>query len=491
MSIIFILFLIATIVIVSGAYVGINGRSSWRQADVYGHILGFMHFKNFSPYDRFLIGEKVIFDIPIYEWIIAQLSLCFHIDPLVITNIINYFFWIITTITGCFISNTYGKKYAEIIYIFLMSTSPLILHYYSVPLPDTMAIAFSLISLTIFISRGVSFSSLFLMLPFIIIATLIKSPVMYVFAIFYSLCILSEFLAEDNRSFISFLYDKRSYIVFLIILAITAITAELLRKYLLDDLTGIGFAQDPKWYFGDLTLRLSSLFWKAVYNRFRTAALFNFLLIYMVITFLALSVSHSKKLLIFTILSLSTFLIAWLTFSNTYRAHDYYEIPVTVIIFISFSVSLSFVIDYFIKKYPTLISLWKKFICLSIFFMLLLCLLSTQHYIWDRTRTSFLKSVENELRHEHQFLLALDKVSYNPTPGGKVSTKFKEIALADLNKNCTVAFPYKNILIDGQSMCSEKLKTMASSYLKDSRYTFIKLDEKLLELEILKNEPVN
>ena len=362
MSIIFILFLIATIVIVSGAYVGINGHHDWRQADVYGHILGFMHFKNFSPYDRFLIGQKAIYDIPIYEWIIARLSLCSRIDPLVITNIINYFFWIITTITGYFISNTYGKKHAGSIYVFLMSTSPLMLHYYSVPLPDTMAIAFSLISLTIFIFRGVSFASLLMVLPFIIIATLIKSPVMYVFAVFYSLCLLAVFLSEYNKSFASFLYDKKSYMVFLIVLAITAITAELLRKYLLGDLTSIGFAQNPKWYFGDLTLRLSSSFWEAMYKRLRKAGLFNFVLIYTVITFWALSVSRSKKLLIFTIVSAGTFFIGWLTFSHVYRAHDYYELPVTIIMFISFSASLSFVFDYIIKKHPSLINLRAKLV---------------------------------------------------------------------------------------------------------------------------------
>ena len=280
-----------------------------------------------------------------------------------------------------------------------------------------------------------------------------------------------------------FYMTKKSYMVFLIVLAITAITAELLRQYLLGDLTSIGFVNGSYWYFGDLTMRLSKNFWITMYHRLRDSGPFNFVLIYTVTTLLALSVSRSKKLLIFTIVSSGTFLIAWLTFSNVYRVHDYYELPVTIIMFISFSVSLSFVFDTLLKKHPSLVNFRANLVFFVSVLLLLSYLLKFQHYISYKSRTNFFKAVEYGLKDEHQFLFVSNNINGNPAPGGMLSTKFKPISsLADFDQNCTEAFPYKNILIEGQSICSEKLRNMASSYLKDSKYTFIKLDEKLLGL---------
>lgn len=89
-EIVLILFfvLIATVYILTGAYIGVTGSHTWRQADVYGHILGFMQYKNFQPFDSFIMGKRAIFDIPIYQWIIAKTALLTHFDPLVVTTVL-------------------------------------------------------------------------------------------------------------------------------------------------------------------------------------------------------------------------------------------------------------------------------------------------------------------------------------------------------------------------------------------------------------------
>ena len=64
-----VLVLIAFSHIISAAYLGIGDNHAWRQSDVYGHILGFMHTRGFVEYDRFMLSMREVYDIPIYQYI--------------------------------------------------------------------------------------------------------------------------------------------------------------------------------------------------------------------------------------------------------------------------------------------------------------------------------------------------------------------------------------------------------------------------------------
>ncbi len=450
---IIVLLLIASIYILSGAYVGINGHHSWRQADVYGHILGFLHYKDFTPFDRFLDGHAV-FDIPIYQWIIAKVSYVTNIDSLVVANVLSYTYWLISIISGYVLSNSIGKKYTGIIFLFLMSTSPLILHYFSVPLPDTMSIAFSLASITILQKNGINLYSVIIIVPLFIIATLIKSPIPFIFIIFYTVYLF--FRDYDKKNIFLFIRNNSKYILLLFLLFIIAIFAELLRKHLLGNLHDIGFAQNPIQYFGSLELRLSKVFWETIVIRLNSAGPYMFSIIYLITIILALIMTRSKNLLVVTMSSLLTFGIGWLTFSNLYKIHDYYELPVTIIIFISFSISVSYILEIVREKWFSE-NVILKVTAIILVSLMTIHLLMTQKYISNRHRVDFVKSVEFILKKENIFLHVMEKSQNNPTFAGMVSTKTKQVTLKEFNKNCDYYFnTYKSILIEGTSQCLEK-----------------------------------
>src|ERR1700756_5347877 len=60
----------AFVSIISASFVGLNGAHLWRQSDSYSQILGMIGKPGLGPFSLFE-GGSAIFDIPIYEAIVA------------------------------------------------------------------------------------------------------------------------------------------------------------------------------------------------------------------------------------------------------------------------------------------------------------------------------------------------------------------------------------------------------------------------------------
>ena len=200
--------------IVSSAYLGVNGNHAWRQADVYGHILGFTGGRGFAPLDTF-IGGQFVLDIPIYQYLIAKAALLTGSDPLVASRYFNLLLWALAAFAGyrlCgILAATRNVAVGEagianatggVAFVFLFALSPLILHYYSVPLPDTMAVTLCLASIALLLrAEGArdadgggngerrawqTWRGTLQALPMLLTATVIKSPVAFIFVVFYA-----------------------------------------------------------------------------------------------------------------------------------------------------------------------------------------------------------------------------------------------------------------------------------------------------------------
>lgn len=489
-EILFIIILLigATLYIVSGAYDGINGRHTWRQADVYGHILGFMEYKNFLKYDKFILGQQAVYDIPIYQWIIAKLSILLHKSPFLITSLLNYIFWIITAFSGYIMAKSLGKQYAGLSFLFLFATSPLVLHYFSVPMSDTMSIAFSMIAITLLHQKGITYKSLLITLPFMAIATLIKSPIPYVFLVFYLNYVFFRHVINNSNTIITFLKKNIPLVVFLTVIVIFVVLAEFLRKQLLSGFDGLAFAQDPKWYFGTLDLRMSKEFWLKIQARLYSAdPIFSFICIF--ITLRALVVKGDKNLYIVTFSSLISFFSGWFTFSNVYFLHDYYELPIMIIFFISSAVSISYLIEFEGSRYLEKFNFSKKTLTLCFLFLIIFYLILTKRTIFNRDWDSFYSVAECKMKNIDVFLYVKDDFNGDPTVGGRLNTKFKVITTKEFEGNCLVHLEqYQAVLVDGKSQCLNQYKTNYESFFQDQKFTlFIKDSEQVPYKSQLKN----
>jgi len=459
--------------IISSAYLGVNGAHIFRQSDVYGHILGFIGTKGFSEYDRFIMGTRRVFDIPIYQFVIAKVSLLIHSDPLVVTRFINVFLWLLTAYSGYRLVRSLGEALAGTTYIFLLATSPLILHYFSVPLPDLMAIAFSMLGITLLHIKGANWPSILSALPFLATATLIKSPVPFVFILFYaSYTALNIHIKElSTRKFIA---NNVPLITILITVLVFAIFAEQLRIILLDGGGGV-FVQNPnwKWYFGTWDLRFSDGFWEIIWQRFNIAGPFAFGFIYVLVVVIANIIRPEKKHLFTTISALTAFFGGWLVFSNVYEVHDYYQLPGTVIIFLSFAISFSYLADTLLSKVSDRtrnISYAAVFVTLIPFAFLQVL---TQESLSIKSRANLYSGVEYALRNQSVFLFVTDNRGRDPSMGGRLSTKYKKIIPKEFENKCTDYLnSYSGILVQGSSGCLTRNKHLAKYFIEENGITF-------------------
>ncbi len=472
--------------IISAAYFGIDGQPLWwhplRQSDTYGHILGFMEFKDFTPYDQFHVGEKKIFDIPIYQYIIAQTSLLLESEPLVTTRFMNVLFWAITAFSGYKICRSLGRPTAGMIFVFLMATSPLILYYHSEPLPDTMAIALSLFGLQVLYKHGLNWKSVICALPCLAIATLIKSPIPFVFVVFYSTYIMLS-ATYKNTSLRAMMAKYAPFITLLAIILLLAILAELLRANLLPQYT-INSTDSYNWYFGTWEMRTSAEFWQTVWLRFDDSATSSFGYIYPIVIAIACLIKREKHHIIVIISALVAFFAGWLIFSNLYKIHNYYQLPVAIVTFISFAVSLSHIFAYIIDKIPTRHQ--KNFATIGVVMVILFSFhqMMTQGTSNDRGQIrKLLSGIEYAMREQNLLLYVVSPEPYyrysthihpvDTTIGAMFSTKFKTISKEDFENNCTDYIKeYPAILATNYSECLVNNKKNASYFIKDDYVIF-------------------
>ena len=331
--------------ILSAANLGLSGWHPGRQTTVYGHILGFTEVKDFAAYDTVAAGEKRVYDIPIYQYLIGKAAQVTQKDPLVTTRYANTLLWLLTAFAGYRLCRSLGGAATSgLLYICCLAISPLVLHWYSVPFPDIMSIAFSLTGLLLFHRFNDGWKGFLYGLPFLGTATLIKSPVVFVFIVFYSVykAICALHAPVGCRVWIA----KIPLFTLLALLLFGAIFAEYLRGYLIGRESSGLFAQSPAWYFGTWELRSSAGFWETMWQRTRLWGLDGaFGYGYLSAAALALMLNRSRRLLAVITASTVALFAGWLVFANVYWVHDYYQLPAAVIAFIAFAISLSHIIS--------------------------------------------------------------------------------------------------------------------------------------------------
>ncbi len=452
-----LIILLGSFSIIGSSYVGLNGSHVWRQSDVYSQMLGFIGYKAIGPLENFF-GNKVIYDIPIYQFIVAKASLLVSADPLVTSKYVNFFFWIILLWSGELIEKNFTSGRSVFFWI-TAATSPLLLHYFSTPLPDVMATSLSAAAVAILMYEKRIGALYVLAVLMLVVSTLIKSPVPFVFLVFYFM-----YLVVFYRTTAIGAFSLRNFFVFIVSLA-AAVSTEFLRKK-------NGFAQDPVWYFGTFAQRLSGDFWAVAFSRFIQANAFPIIgygLLMVLAAYLVLGRIQALKTLIPFVIA---FFSGWLIFSKVYFWHDYYEIPVTIMLFLASSISLNNIIAHVQSKWITGIELKRYFKYLCVCFAPLLVLYGRK--ISNYQTESLFDSIRFALRNSNYVLWVVDDESNkDPSVGGLTRTEVKKIAKTRFEQDCErILMENEAILIYGRSSCLSKNKPKATTYIEDDGFQF-------------------
>ena len=424
--------------IVSSVYAGVNNN---RAAAVYAHILGFTGAKGFGePYGLFN-GGNYIFDIPIYQFLIAKTALAASVDPLAVSRYFNLALWLMVAFAGYRLCRRFAATdatsgvLAGCFFVFLLSTTPLVSRYFSTPLPDTMAIAFSLTGVAILCRAegGVGWKTASLALPFLTLATLIKSPVPFVFVVFH--VVRAAFHAtpfSPRRALTEYMPTA----ALLILLFACALFAEQLRGLLRGREFERFFLEGPAWYFGDWATRTSAEFWAVVWNRLRVMGPSAFGHIYIAVVAAALAISRDRRHIATTTAAVAAFFAGWLTFSGAvYIHHDYYQLPLAVILFMSFAVSMSRVLSFAIGKLPARLRQAAAAAALASMIPVALAYAVAREPPYER-RAGIFVGMEHALREEERFLLVRPAKHTDTLPGAQVSTKYTAVTADRFEAEC-------------------------------------------------------
>ena len=467
--------------IISSAYLGTYGNHMHKQAYVYGHILGFTGEKDFSTYDLFnsdskrklFPSGKGIANIPVYEFIVGKISVLINSDPLVVMRFVNLFLWMIVAYFGFRLAQSWAaRSMAGVIFVFLLATSPLFLHYGSVSHPDMMSIALAIVGMALLHFKGIGFRAVLYALPFLAVSALIKSPIAFIFVLFYGIYLalnidVKKLFARET------IIRHVPFAALLVILLGVALLAEQLRFLLTHGYFPDKFLLNPARYFGiwreKQISRFDYDFWITMNYRFKNAGPFNFTFVYLAVVFMSNMIRREKGHLIITIAAFATFFGGWLVFPVLFYYHDYYLLPVMVIIFLTFAVSFSYLIDELLKKIPEQHWQFSYAAVLLLLIPLSSYLVLTKESPSDRARARFHSGIEYALRNQKVFLYVNKRLDIRPTIGGKVSTKFKAITTAEFEEQCDLQLArYSAIYFVGSSSaCLARNKYLADYYMSD------------------------
>lgn len=462
-------FVLASFYIIGSSYVGLNGNQVWRQSDSYSQILGFMGLKEIQPLSNFF-GRVALYDMPIYQFLAAKIAVLTNTDPLVITKYLNLLFWFVLSHSGYLIAERFCKN-AGTIFLSLITTSPLLLHYFSTPLPDVMALALSLAGIILLMTRsdwvGLVSGSILLL-----VSALIKSPIPFVFIIFYCTSLLSNYKPAEHR----LLYLKN--LLPLSLAFIAAVSAEQIRKYTIGvDLSG--FANKPTWYFGTASQRLSSDFWLMILHRLVYSFPFSkigYIYVLMFVTYTVFSFRTSAR---DTLPFIVAFFAGWLIFSNLYFVHDYYELPVTILFYLGTSFAFQKTAEKITGLFPCSEEFNRILLLLpSLIFLVMspIEMIFMHNKISNFTTTSIYDSISYAMRHTGEFIYVNDdryRDHPDPSIGGLTKTRFMRISKDYLEKNCEqVLKDNSSILVNGSSECLNAHKGDATTYIEDDGLQF-------------------
>ena len=423
-----------------------------------------MHVKGMEPMHDF-IGRQVIYDFPFYEYIVAKLALFTHAGSLVVVRYVNLVFWVMMMVAGGFIAEGYaaGNRF----YFWALATvSPLFLHYFATPMPDVMALALSAAALAMLLDPNED-TRLHLAWPalLLVIAALIKSPVPYVLLVYYFVRrTLNRHEGGDAP------FSARNRVIYAVAL-IGAVGAELFRRYYMG--TNVdGFAQTPSWYFGTLELRASAEFWRVIWLRLAEAQPYAPMAYLLVIVMVVYAVRHGKGALRVLAPFVVAFLAGWLTFSNVYVMHAYYQLPVTFLLFIAAAVSIGALVNRAEEKTAAKgksdFSWRMATISLILGATPVLMIFGDKMSIYqsigiaDSARFAF-------LNFDH--FLWVDDEDEGPAVGGVVGTPFTWVTTQEFEQNCErYVNENRAIMVKMLSECLIRNRHRASTYIEDGGF---------------------
>ena len=464
LSAVFLIVLIASCAISSSAYLGVNGNMVWRQSDSIAQILSFSGWKGLSPMDDFL-GRPSWYATPVYELIVSAAAGITRIS-----GPQGFLTAAVFTDLACFWLLLFsGYRLAEKIsdgsglwLIFLLSVSPLYLHYYSVPIPDTMALALSVTAVSLLTGecRGILRQSAALLA--LSVACFIKSPVPFVLMVFF----------PSRELLLGHLISRRKL---LITVSLVALLSALLPEYLRNSFlrsSGAFFAQDPEWYFGTLDDRLSARFWKTMVNRVTKAAPFRG-----VGGFLAISSAAAfiwcvlKRRLSASIPFAAAFLSGWLVFANVFFLHDYYSLPTNFIFFLGTAICLRAAARRLQPLPERIGKFWPYAVGL-----LAVILTISGNSINGRREGDFPRAASWFLRDTDVMLYSSDIVGYFDdaiVPGGLFLTPLRRISRQELESGCgRYLAGYRAVVVHDAkgSECLRQAAAEASVFAEDDGY---------------------
>lgn len=468
--------------IISTSYLGVQGSQAWRQSDVYSQILGFQSFKGLSPLSNFF-GNIVVYDIPIYQGLIAFIAKLLRVAPLVGVRIVNAAAFVLGSVAMYSVIRKFSAK-SPVFYGILFAISPLFVHYYITPLPDLLSIGLSLFCISGAIA-GISLDIGFLAAW--IAAVLIKSPVPFVFLIF----LLSLRVYLSIGKFRPTLISNQALIVYSSVGLIFALIAEKLRSVLMGNSTSAGFAQDPGWYFGTLQQRLSfDIYKNAFFRHFANdidpsqlgSLIYPALLILiLVLLSIAYSICTSRSVLIYYVPCVIAIVIPWLVFTNLYAIHNYYQLPGQVLLTGSASIGLSSSFEKITSFHFKYFSTTKKHLLFAIILILVVMLLPRMGFHSSLAVTSKWKGVESLFRNSnspiHVYAASSQIRLRDPSIGGRTSSPIILNSTQEILELCrdlpAARLPDNGIAIKGDarvSQCADSIKKRSKSFIEEDQF---------------------
>jgi hypothetical protein len=452
----------AVVSIISASYVGLNGNHVWRQSDSYSQILGMLGQPGLGPFGTFH-GYAAIFDIPIYQAIVAALSTITGGEPLLIVRIFGAVLFVIFVFAGAKIAETMEPGAGQVLAA-LLATSPLYLHYFATPLPDLLSLACSAVAVMLLLVSSGHSARYWLALSLLVIGALIKAPVPFVFLAFYVTWTLVNW-----RSTLS---GRRSRIRFGGLLAaslVAAIVAELIRFYI--NPKSLSFRWN--FYFGLPSDRISGVTWKTAGIYAGEAFAFRWLTFAAVIAlvlYLVLRRFEGFKLL----LPLGVgFAAGWLVFTKLYVWHDYYGLPTTFMLLMAVSIAVRGFAGLIAQRVDLLSKAAPVLLILAVPLMIVY-----GHKISSYSVTSEGQAMRFILRDVRHFVYVSNEDPDDPSSevGGLAAKPFTLVSPGEFERSCMEILHHERAVVinrsnvQGPSQCLSILRESAVSFMKGPQY---------------------
>ncbi len=449
----------AVVSIISASYVGLNGNHVWRQSDVYSQILGMLGQAGLGPLDMFY-GDPGIFDIPIYQAIVAGLSAITGGEPLLIVRIFGAVLFVITVFAGAKIAEAVEPG-TGLVLAALLATSPLYLHYFATPLPDLLALTCSTVAVMLLLVSTGDGAPYWIALSLLTIGALIKAPVPFVFLAFYLTWTLT-----NRRSTLS---GNTSWIRvggLLMTPLLAAIGSELVRFR-------VNGAFDFGWYLGSPAERISPHTWewaKAYTGEAFAFPWLAFAAAAALVLYLVLRRFEGFKLL----LPLGVgFASGWLVFTPPYVTHDYYGLPTTFMLFMAVSIALRNLVGPVAQRVELLSKAGPILVVLAVPLMIVY-----GHKISSYSVTSEGEAMRFILRDVEHFVYVSneDPEDWSPVVGGRAAKPFIPVSPGEFERSCMEILHHERAVVinrsdvEDASQCLSSIRESAVSFVKGPRY---------------------